>query len=81
VKLGLDPTSAICTSVHAVVLRKLQQFVAGGHDVTCSSVTSRRASGDADRTHANAPAAHGRGDRREHADLRRASRKVLDMDG
>jgi tyrosyl-tRNA synthetase len=34
VKLGLDPTSPDLHIGHAVVLRKLQQFVAGGHDVT-----------------------------------------------
>ena len=34
VKLGLDPTSADLHVGHAVVLRKLQQFVDAGHDVT-----------------------------------------------
>jgi tyrosyl-tRNA synthetase len=34
VKLGLDPTSPDLHIGHAVVLRKLQQFVEGGHDVT-----------------------------------------------
>lgn len=34
VKLGLDPTTADLHIGHAVVLRKLQQFVAAGHDVT-----------------------------------------------
>lgn len=34
VKLGLDPTSPDLHIGHAVVLRKLQQFVAAGHDVT-----------------------------------------------
>jgi tyrosyl-tRNA synthetase len=34
VKLGLDPTTADLHIGHAVVLRKLQQFVEGGHDVT-----------------------------------------------
>jgi tyrosyl-tRNA synthetase len=34
VKLGLDPTSPDLHIGHAVVLRKLQEFVAGGHDVT-----------------------------------------------
>ncbi|HZT12835.1 MAG TPA: tyrosine--tRNA ligase, partial [Candidatus Baltobacteraceae bacterium] len=33
VKLGLDPTSADLHLGHAVVLRKLQQFVDAGHDV------------------------------------------------
>ena len=33
VKLGLDPTSADLHIGHAVVLRKLQQFVEAGHDV------------------------------------------------
>lgn len=33
VKLGLDPTSADLHLGHAVVLRKLQQFVHAGHDV------------------------------------------------
>jgi tyrosyl-tRNA synthetase len=33
VKLGLDPTSADLHIGHAVVLRKLQQFVEGGHNV------------------------------------------------
>jgi tyrosyl-tRNA synthetase len=34
VKLGLDPTSADLHIGHAVVLRKLQQFVDAGHNVT-----------------------------------------------
>jgi tyrosyl-tRNA synthetase len=34
VKLGLDPTTADLHIGHAVVLRKLQQFVDGGHNVT-----------------------------------------------
>ncbi len=34
VKLGLDPTSPDLHLGHAVVLRKLQQFVLAGHDVT-----------------------------------------------
>src|SRR5579885_2220891 len=34
VKLGLDPTTPDLHIGHAVVLRKLQQFVAAGHDVT-----------------------------------------------
>jgi tyrosyl-tRNA synthetase len=34
VKLGLDPTTADLHIGHAVVLRKLQQFVEAGHDVT-----------------------------------------------
>lgn len=34
VKLGLDPTTADLHIGHAVVLRKLQQFVTAGHDVT-----------------------------------------------
>ncbi|MGZ3503858.1 MAG: tyrosine--tRNA ligase [Vulcanimicrobiaceae bacterium] len=34
VKLGLDPTSPDLHLGHAVVLRKMQQFVEGGHDVT-----------------------------------------------
>jgi tyrosyl-tRNA synthetase len=34
VKLGLDPTTADLHIGHAVVLRKMQQFVAAGHDVT-----------------------------------------------
>ena len=34
VKLGLDPTSPDLHVGHAVVLRKLQQFVDDGHDVT-----------------------------------------------
>ena len=34
VKLGLDPTSPDLHIGHAVVLRKLQQFVVAGHDVT-----------------------------------------------
>src|SRR5579872_4275965 len=33
VKLGLDPTSADLHLGHAVVLRKLQQFVEAGHKV------------------------------------------------
>jgi tyrosyl-tRNA synthetase len=34
VKLGLDPTTPDLHIGHAVVLRKLQQFVEGGHNVT-----------------------------------------------
>jgi tyrosyl-tRNA synthetase len=34
VKLGLDPTTADLHIGHAVVLRKMQQFVDAGHDVT-----------------------------------------------
>ncbi len=34
VKLGLDPTTPDLHIGHAVVLRKMQQFVAAGHDVT-----------------------------------------------
>jgi tyrosyl-tRNA synthetase len=34
IKLGLDPTTADLHIGHAVVLRKLQQFVDAGHDVT-----------------------------------------------
>jgi tyrosyl-tRNA synthetase len=34
IKLGLDPTTADLHIGHAVVLRKLQQFVEAGHDVT-----------------------------------------------
>jgi tyrosyl-tRNA synthetase len=34
IKLGLDPTTADLHIGHAVVLRKMQQFVAAGHDVT-----------------------------------------------
>ena len=34
VKLGLDPTSPDLHIGHAVVLRKLQQFVDAGHRVT-----------------------------------------------
>lgn len=43
VKLGLDPTSPDLHVGHAVVLRKLQQFVEAGHDVTLviGSMTAR----------------------------------------
>jgi tyrosyl-tRNA synthetase len=43
VKLGLDPTSPDLHIGHAVVLRKMQQFVAAGHDVTLviGSMTAR----------------------------------------
>jgi tyrosyl-tRNA synthetase len=34
IKLGLDPTTADLHIGHAVVLRKMQQFVDAGHDVT-----------------------------------------------
>ncbi|MDQ2871852.1 MAG: tyrosine--tRNA ligase, partial [Candidatus Eremiobacteraeota bacterium] len=34
IKLGLDPTSADLHIGHAVVLRKMQQFVEAGHNVT-----------------------------------------------
>jgi tyrosyl-tRNA synthetase len=34
IKLGLDPTTADLHIGHAVVLRKMQQFVEAGHDVT-----------------------------------------------
>ena len=75
VKLGLDPTTPDLHIGHAVVLRKLQQFVDARPQRHAADRRFHRAHRRSDGPQHDAPAADRRSDRSQHADLREASRQ------